>query len=86
MPKGRKIDLTATNYANVFHCKIYPNWDYWFQNMPSGNPALKARNKLQQGKFFKSEKNILWAGLRTIILQFQIFKKTFGSEIFGLLD
>jgi hypothetical protein len=20
--------------------KIYPNWDVWFENIPSGNPAL----------------------------------------------
>jgi hypothetical protein len=19
--------------------KIYPNWDFWFENKPSGNPA-----------------------------------------------
>jgi hypothetical protein len=19
--------------------KIYPNWDFWFENIPSGNPA-----------------------------------------------
>jgi hypothetical protein len=22
--------------------KIYPNWDFWFENMPSGNPAWQA--------------------------------------------
>jgi hypothetical protein len=21
--------------------KIYPNWDFWFENKPSGNPVLK---------------------------------------------
>jgi hypothetical protein len=20
--------------------KIYPNWDFWFENKPSGNPGL----------------------------------------------
>jgi hypothetical protein len=20
--------------------KIYPNWDFWFENIPSGNPAF----------------------------------------------
>jgi hypothetical protein len=20
-------------------CKIYPNWAFWFENKPSGNPA-----------------------------------------------
>jgi hypothetical protein len=23
------------------HSKIYPNWDFWFENKPSGNPALE---------------------------------------------
>jgi hypothetical protein len=22
------------------HAKIYPNWDFLFENTPSGNPAL----------------------------------------------
>jgi hypothetical protein len=21
--------------------KIYPNWDFWFENKPSGNPAVE---------------------------------------------
>jgi hypothetical protein len=21
---------------------MYPNWDFWFENKPSGNPALAA--------------------------------------------
>jgi hypothetical protein len=31
-------------YSNIVHYKtlhtykIYPNWDFWFENMPSGNP------------------------------------------------
>jgi hypothetical protein len=26
-------------YINIFQSKIYPNWDFWFENEPSGNPA-----------------------------------------------
>jgi hypothetical protein len=26
----------------VSHSKIYPTWDFWFENKPSGNPAAKA--------------------------------------------
>jgi hypothetical protein len=26
--------------------KIYPNWDFWFKNIPSGNPDANARKKL----------------------------------------
>jgi hypothetical protein len=26
-------------YTKIFPYKIYPNWDFWFENKPSGNPA-----------------------------------------------
>jgi hypothetical protein len=29
----------ATKYTNIF--KIYPNWDNWFETMPSGNPGVQ---------------------------------------------
>jgi hypothetical protein len=32
--------------TNIFHCKtlkIYPNWHFWFENIPSGNPGLAKR-------------------------------------------
>jgi hypothetical protein len=25
---------------NARHSKIYPNWNFWFENIPSGNPAF----------------------------------------------
>jgi hypothetical protein len=36
-------------YTNLFHSKALqnlPNWDFWFENKPSGNPARKVRPKL----------------------------------------
>jgi hypothetical protein len=30
----------AIKYTNIFHCMTlskYPNWDFWFENKPSGN-------------------------------------------------
>jgi hypothetical protein len=39
---GSKIDQMVIKFANIFktrHSKIYPNWDLWFENKPSGNPA-----------------------------------------------
>jgi hypothetical protein len=41
-------------YINLRPSKIYPNWDFWFENKPSGNPIslydghLKTRD-LQRG-------------------------------------
>jgi hypothetical protein len=26
--------------SNPSPSKIYPNWDFWFENKPSGNPGL----------------------------------------------
>jgi hypothetical protein len=34
-PKCRKISSLARP------SKIYPNMDFWFENMPSGNPGLR---------------------------------------------
>jgi hypothetical protein len=36
IPNGHKIYIIARP------SKIYPNWDFWFENMPSGNPALES--------------------------------------------
>jgi hypothetical protein len=51
IPNGCKVEQVATKYANIFHCKIYPNWDLWFENMPSGNPALFQELEWQVIKF-----------------------------------
>jgi hypothetical protein len=50
IPNGHKIyemavhktDQLAFKFTNIFHLghsKIYPNYDFWFENTPSGNPA-----------------------------------------------
>jgi hypothetical protein len=39
MPNGAKNYQMAIIYASNFHCKTLqnlPNWDFWFENMPSG--------------------------------------------------
>jgi hypothetical protein len=33
--------------TNIFHCKNlknYPTLDFWFENIPSGNPAHETKN------------------------------------------
>jgi hypothetical protein len=50
--KCRKIDLTAIKIPTSFIArlsKIYPNWDFWFENIPSGNPAYR-RKSAQSGR------------------------------------
>jgi hypothetical protein len=27
-------------FYNISPSKIYPNWDFWFENKPSGNPGV----------------------------------------------
>jgi hypothetical protein len=47
IPNGHKIfpiavkyvDQMVIKYTKIFHSKIYPNWDFWFENLPSGNPG-----------------------------------------------
>jgi hypothetical protein len=37
--KCSKWQLNISTVLNVRPSKIYPNWDFWFENKPSGNPA-----------------------------------------------
>jgi hypothetical protein len=41
--KGSKILQLTPEFINIFHLqdpqKIYPNLDFWFENLTSGNPA-----------------------------------------------
>jgi hypothetical protein len=54
IPNGSKMDQLAIKFTNICHCKtlkIYPNWDFWFENIPSGNPVGAAkRGKKLVGK------------------------------------
>jgi hypothetical protein len=31
---------SLATFSNLRPSKIYPNWDFWFENKPSGNPDL----------------------------------------------
>jgi hypothetical protein len=45
--KGSKIDQMALKLPTSFtarHSKIFPNWNFWFQNIPSGNPGGMTRH------------------------------------------
>jgi hypothetical protein len=42
IPNVHKIFQMAINtstFSNLRPSKIYPNWDIWSENKPSGNPA-----------------------------------------------
>jgi hypothetical protein len=30
----------AIKYTKARRHQIYPNWDFWFENMPSGTPGV----------------------------------------------
>jgi hypothetical protein len=41
---GRKIDqvlIKIPRFYNARPTKIYPNWNFWFENKPSGNPGVR---------------------------------------------
>jgi endo-beta-N-acetylglucosaminidase D len=42
LPNGRKIVHPESSIERI--SKICPNWDFWFENKPSGNPALSQYN------------------------------------------
>jgi hypothetical protein len=56
IPNGRKIDQVSIKYTNTFDCKalkIYPNWDFRFENIPSGNretSSLLAEKSARDGE------------------------------------
>jgi hypothetical protein len=37
IPNASKIFQMAMKHIYIF--QLYPNWDFWFENKPSGNPA-----------------------------------------------
>jgi hypothetical protein len=43
IPNGRKIFQMAVKYTNIANSKAlqnYPYWNFWYDNIQSGNPAL----------------------------------------------
>jgi hypothetical protein len=48
----RKISQHTIKYISTFSIlspsKIYPNWDFGFENVPSGNPAVAKRKAMFQ--------------------------------------
>jgi hypothetical protein len=50
--------------------KIYPNWDFWFENKPSGNPEsdwLKLCLLFQPGFFFFLNDFLKWTGQQNFL-------------------
>jgi hypothetical protein len=39
--KYSKWPENKTTFSNLGPSKIYPNWDFWFEKKPSGNPSTK---------------------------------------------
>jgi hypothetical protein len=42
--------------SNLRTSKIYPNWEYWFEKKPSGNPGanvIQESNKIIINNFFE---------------------------------
>jgi hypothetical protein len=43
IPNGHQIWST---FSNLGPSKVYPNWDFWFEKKPSGNPGLSSKFEL----------------------------------------
>jgi hypothetical protein len=54
-PNGRKIDQMAIKSTITRPSKIDPKWDFWFENIPSGNPALEKKVFFYRRKKLKLE-------------------------------
>jgi hypothetical protein len=44
----------------AMHSKLFPNWEFWFENIPSGNPGQVSKLHFRNHKLgsFKDNKNI----------------------------
>jgi hypothetical protein len=57
--------LNISTFSNLGPSKIYPNWDFWFEKKPSGNPGPEmsfppffrrhVHTRQQTTSFFKSQ-------------------------------
>jgi hypothetical protein len=47
--KYSKWSYNASTFSNLMPSAIYPNWDFWFETEPSGNPA--SSNQFQETSF-----------------------------------
>jgi hypothetical protein len=43
----RKIDQIATKIPTSSIAKNTPNWGFWFENIPSGNPGLHLQHAVE---------------------------------------
>jgi hypothetical protein len=41
VPNGSEIDQMVAKTTNIRHSEIYPSWDFWFENMSSGDPCVQ---------------------------------------------
>jgi hypothetical protein len=41
--KYSKRSLNLSRFSKLRPSKIYPNWDFLFENKPSGNPVIRLR-------------------------------------------
>jgi hypothetical protein len=51
---SHKIDQMAKTASIARPSKIYPNWDIWIENMPSGNPGRRVFGRHKKSFFEKS--------------------------------
>jgi hypothetical protein len=57
IPNVRKIFQMAiknVHFSNLTPSKIFPNWNFWFENKPSGNPVWLQEKNLLKKKLRKS--------------------------------
>jgi hypothetical protein len=39
-----QMTINIPEFSLPMHSKIYPNWDFWYENIPSGNPGKWVEN------------------------------------------
>jgi hypothetical protein len=66
LPNGHKVYQMAVKYSKLVNVltysslwpsRNYPNWNFWFKNIPSGNPVIMDNNHgflgVMKGHYYK---------------------------------
>jgi hypothetical protein len=56
--KYSKCPLNISTFSDLRPSKIYPNWDFWFENKPPGNPGDIASASGTEDHWLKSRKGV----------------------------
>jgi hypothetical protein len=62
--KYSKWQYNISTFSNLRTSKIYPNWDFWFENKPSGSPDTDREYAMRTGYVIVEESETSFSGAK----------------------